>query len=81
MLLMGVDSISRSRSILGFESAFGAQFCSWYHKLFRALYLFPQFKHSKTFWEPMICIFFFTHIRVGFFAHFFSWYQLPVLVV
>ena len=28
MLLMGVDSISRSRSILGFESAFGAQFCS-----------------------------------------------------
>jgi hypothetical protein len=26
MLLMGVDSISRS--ILGFESAFGAQFCS-----------------------------------------------------
>ena len=50
MLLMRVSSISRSISISGFKAvAFCAHFCSWYHKLFRASYPFPQCAHANAF--------------------------------
>ena len=44
--------------------AFCAHFCSWYHKLFRASYPFPQCGHSNAFFDHSavngLCVHFFS---------------------